>query len=321
LTVVDDPFGRAVLLNRVSVARRDAALEAALPAALESAALFAALPASSERAQALGRCGLLLDQVGRHDEALHLMTQGLEIARHCGSPDHEASALVGLAMHDLLIGDPGRGLTRLATARELTADSTDMRTIVWVATQHTDALLRTGDLEEVHPVGIRALDSVRALGGASFRGTAVLASNIVEALLGLGDTERAGHLIDPITDSEPNVGDWPVHEMRVRVDVARGYLEAAQHRLDLVRDLTQSNVDYHIEITYTAAEVALWRGEPQATVALIGSLLPHVAETPHSRDTGALLVAGMRACADLAELAHARGDEQALSDARAAGIG
>ena len=320
LARVDDRFGRAVLLNRASMARRPTSVEAALSAARESVTLFAELPASTGRTKALLQYGNLLDEAGRPDEALHLMREGVEIARQCGSQDSEAAAVGELALHDMLHGDPDQGLRRLTQAGELTQDSADLVTIATVATMQTDALLRTGDQDAAYVVGTDALQRVQALGGAQLRETKVLATNVGLALLELGETGRAGDLVDPMTRGEPTANDWPVHFLRGRVDVARGEMEAAEHRLDTVARMIPSFLHVHMEITQTRADGALWQGTAQAALDMIESLLPLVAAGSfHSRDAGLLLTLGMRACADLAELAHARGDRLALDEARAAG--
>jgi hypothetical protein len=66
-----------------------------------------------------------------------------------------------------------------------------------------------------------------------------------------------------------------------------------------------------------AAELALWTGRPGEALAEVTRELPALS-FPIMWVAAALLIAGMRACADLAEIARARRDDAAEADALAA---
>jgi len=316
----DDPYERAVLLYRASISRRPTSLEAGLVAAEDSVRLFSSLPASRERAAALGRLGALLGLSSRGDEALAAISEGLRVSGELGSPDLQACAHVDLARHELLYGSlPQRGLDLLARAAELGKDSTDLETVLLIAVQRTDTLLRVGDLSAAHLVGAHALDRVRSLGGASHQVASILASNVAEALLGLGRSSDAEGLIFPMTQGWPTLDDWSIHQLRVRLDVARGHLDQAWDRLGAVRGLVPTNLDYALEIGQDVADVACWRRRPDDALPDLLTTLERVAGSPFSRGAGPLLVAAMRAHADLAERARARRNGQEEAQALAGG--
>jgi DNA-binding CsgD family transcriptional regulator/tetratricopeptide (TPR) repeat protein len=310
-----DPHERAILLIRASNVRMVSSLESAVLAAEEAVRLFSALPPSHERSSAFGTYGLLLDVVGRPDDAVQAMSQGLEAARAAGSRDDEAGSLTDLAQHELFGGDWNRGLAYLAKASELAEESTDVETLALVAVIVTDTLVRSGQLRQAIASGHRALERIRALGGAARADAAVLASNVVEAMLELGDFAAAGEMVDPLTSGSPSRAARAAHQLRARLDMIRGQLDEAAHRLAAVRAVVPANPSILLDIEQDDVEIALWQRRPESAVSRLVDFLPRIAETNDSRDAGRLLASGMRAYADMAESARARGDEMALRTA------
>ena len=128
-----------------------------------------------------------------------MMSEGLAVSRATASHSDEAAALVDLSRHELLLGDWDRGIQLLEQASALLGDATDLEAVLWVCVHETDTLLRTGDLARTIMLGERALARVRALGGGAWAETAILAANVAEALLELGQVEAAGKVLDPMT--------------------------------------------------------------------------------------------------------------------------
>jgi ATP/maltotriose-dependent transcriptional regulator MalT len=63
----------------------------------------------------------------------------------------------------------------------------------------------------------------------------------------------------------------------------------------------------------------LWGRRPEDAAAEVASVLPRLVTSEHSRSTGRLLAAGMRAQADIAERARARGTQREFEAARHGG--
>jgi DNA-binding CsgD family transcriptional regulator len=302
----------AVLLYRASISRKRDSLDAALRASEESVHLFAALPPSHERARALGRCGVLLDLAGRAAEATQVMSEGLAVAREYGSRSDEAAALIDLSRHELSVGDWERGIQLLEQASPLAGDSTDLEAVLWFCVHETDTQLRTGQLPQAVVAGERALLRARSLGGAAWAETAILASNVAEALLEMGQVRAAGQLLDPMAHGDPSRDTWAVHQVHARLDLVRGHVDDAWDRLAAVTAIIPGNLAQRLELDGDLVEVAVWRRRPEDAVTRVTQMLAEAADAPESRDAGPLLCASMRAYADLAEHARARHDDNAV---------
>ena len=100
----------------------------------------------------------------------------------------------------------------------------------------------------------------------------------------------------------------------------RGDLEAALLRIREVQAITAGQAGWFRAQDYAplvTAELALWTGRPGEALAEVTRELSSLS-LPFMYVAGSLLIAGMRACADLAEGARARRDEAAQADAVAA---
>jgi DNA-binding CsgD family transcriptional regulator len=88
-------------------------------------------------------------------------------------------------------------------------------------------------------------------------------------------------------------------------------VKAAAQRLR--RMGTATDVDDASELGQRVAEVALWAGEPQEALEAVQRALERLEDTDWGLiSCGWLLAVGMRACADVAEQARARRDDQAV---------
>ena len=152
----------------------------------------------------------------------------------------------------------------------------------------------------------------------------ILAANAAEALLAVGRTAEAAALIDPLTAGPPDRDHLPAHECRAEIDLLRGDTDAAAGRRQLIDAFPAhiSGLEFARESAQRAAELALWAGRPRDALDEVQAALALI-KTPGLTITfwGRLLGAGMRACADLAEQARARLDQQAASAALAAADG
>jgi DNA-binding CsgD family transcriptional regulator len=114
------------------------------------------------------------------------------------------------------------------------------------------------------------------------------------------------------------------HTLRAEIDLLRGQTEAAERRQQLLSAITahiSSIGDALAEVAQRAAELALWTGRPGDALAEVQQILPLLQAPDPTITFGRMLVAGMRACADLAEQARARRDPVAAEGAVAAAEG
>ena len=145
-------------------------------------------------------------------------------------------------------------------------------------------------------------------------GTDVAAGNASEALLACGRTAEAAALIGPLTTGPPDRDHWLVHEDRAEIDLLRGDIDAATLRRQQIdaRYAEIGHVELARESAQRAAELALWDRRPSDALNRVQRVLPLYKTPELAVFCGRLLVAGMRACADLAEQARACRDEPAV---------
>ena len=111
-----------------------------------------------------------------------------------------------------------------------------------------------------------------------------------------------------------------MHVARAEIDLLRGDTGAAARRWQQIYAFPAhlSRVDFAYESAPRAMEAALWAGRPGDALAETQRALALLKVPDVTVLCGRLLMAGIRACADLAEQARARRDEPAAETAAAA---
>jgi DNA-binding CsgD family transcriptional regulator/tetratricopeptide (TPR) repeat protein len=305
-----DPARAALLHERLgrhlhASGRGDAAL-----AALERAvALVPAQPPSPERAQALAALANGLALAWRFDESLAVCEQALALARAVGAQQAELRALTVLGTGLTYVGRGDEGLAKLWQALRLAEAGADPAALERAYVDLTDALMMLGRPRESARLAESALDVLRPSG----RDHSTLVSNLVEALVAGGEWDQADRVsaaaLRAITASYPHqqLGTRAWLELgRGDFDQARAHLEAARATLRLDRDLA----------TYAAvvAELALWERRWTDAEEIVTDGLAR-ARSRHTAQIRVWLCAtGLRAHAELAALARARRDDDAVRD-------
>ena len=149
------------------------------------------------------------------------------------------------------------------------------------------------------------------------------AANAAEALIALGRTAAAAALIDPLTSMPPDRDHCAVHVARAEIDLLRGETGAATGRWPLIYAFPAitSRIDCAYESAPRAVEAMLWTGRPGDALQETRRALALFKAPDLTILSGRLLMAGMRACADVAEQARARRDQQTAADAADAADG
>ena len=293
-----------------------------LPLITEALALFDQVPPSAEHAEALFYYGhYLFTGQGRREEAVTAIRRGLAIAEAAG-----ATALIPrmqplLAYHHFLAGQMDEGFALLRHGRALAESTGDGEACVLIDVYESDALLKTARVADAAEVARRGLASARQAGLEAFWTTAILAGNGAEALLHQGRTAAAAALIGPLTDGPAGRDTWLAHVHRAEIDLLSGDAPAAIARQEQIAAAVGrvGSDDWSREGALRAAELRLWTGAPDRVLPEIRPVLAGLKSPAQAIFCGPLLTLGMRACADLAELARARRDAAAEGAAIADG--
>jgi DNA-binding CsgD family transcriptional regulator len=319
-----DAATAAVICHRAGYLRGIHSPHDGFPLMEEALRLFGQAPPSAEHAEALldyADIFLLLGS-GRREDSRAAVNQALAIAEAANAATVIPHTLGLLALHVFFSGQVAEGFATLRRARAVAEAAGDSEALVWLAVHESDALGQVGDFEGGAQVALRGLRAARQAGLDAWLPTMQLAAFAAEELLYLGRTAQAAALIDPMTTGPPGPDDWLVHHFRALIDMLRGDIDAATHRLQQINALSGHffNAAIGRDAAQRAAEVALWARRPGEALQQVQQCLAgwgfHSPEL--TLDCGELLATGMRACADLAQQARARRDEQAAHAAEAA---
>jgi DNA-binding CsgD family transcriptional regulator/tetratricopeptide (TPR) repeat protein len=319
-----DPAIAAVIHDRAALFRGLDAPADGLPLIEEALRLFEQAPPSADQAEAWFDYALvfLYHGEGRLQASLPALNRALEIAEAVGATALIPRILSELAGHALLRGQVEEGFAVLDGGKALARAAGDGEAILWLAATESNAMLKMAEFESAAEVALQGLHSARQTGRQTSFDATVLISNAAEGLISRGHTSEAAALIDPLTAEPLDHDHWVVHEWRAEIDLLRGNIAAAASRRQQVDDLIghSGGIDWACESVTRAAELALWSGRPAAALAEVRHVQALFQVPDLAILCGRLLAAGMRACADLAELARARQDD-AGADAAVAAAG
>jgi DNA-binding CsgD family transcriptional regulator len=213
-----------------------------------------------------------------------------------------------LANQAFLRGEVNEGFRLLDQAR---SQSDHAYAVLILAVFESEALLKVGRLEEATRVGLRGFEDARTFGLGNSADAALCLANAVDGVLGRGRTAKAAELIDPRTAGPVDQDNWWLHEARAKLDLVRGDLDAAAHRLAQID--VGASVEFAREHAQDVAEVALWAGRSGEALEAVQRGLAGQEDTDWVLILcGWLLAVGMRACADLAERGRAHRDDDTV---------
>jgi DNA-binding CsgD family transcriptional regulator/tetratricopeptide (TPR) repeat protein len=327
-----DPAVAAIVHERAAVFRQRAAVgmgsagpdkpPAGLPLIEKALALFEQAPPSADQADAwLDYASLfLLHGEGRLGASTEAVTRALQIAEAVGATALIPRAMSFLADDAFLRGQVEEAFRLVNQGRAVAESSGNAEGIVVLAVNESDNLLELAQFERAAEVAFGGLQAARRAGLETALGGTWLAANAAEALLARGRTDEAASLIVPLTTGPPDRSHWVVHELRAQIDLLRGELAAATQRQQQIVAIAGpiGSVDFGTESAQRAAELALWVQRPDEALGEVRRALALFKTSDMAILCGRLLASGMRACADLAEQARARRDDEAEGAAHAA---
>jgi hypothetical protein len=201
---------------------------------------------------------------------------------------------------------------RMGALRQRLTERDEPRLHVWLATLHTDILLKLGRLTEVEAAGAGALQIATAYGIEQSFNAAVVRENVCEALTELGAIDTATQWSEPVSGGKLDPTSVPIYQSRATLEMLHGNLDGAHQRWVDLRRLPPAALGLQVETDAPEAELHLWRGSPDVAFDHSHALLVRVAQANHGTlagqllaFAGPLLVLALRASADLAEQARA----------------
>ena len=292
-----------------------------LPLIEEALRLFETGPPCAEQAQAWldhGRFQPTTQEGGKaRDRA---MAKALEVAEAVGATALVAQLLSFRAYQAFTDGKIADGFALVDRGLDLAEAAGNAEASLWVAVEKAYALASTGQNASAVEVCLSALATARDTGQQSGLHAAMLVANAASALLATGRTADAGALVDPVTGGVPDRDHWIMHLSRGEIDMVRGDITAATDRRRRLSEVTGElgSGDWGRSAALWATELALWDGRPADALEEVRRVLLPIDTYERAIVCSPLLTAGMRACADLAERARARRDDDAAARASAA---
>ena len=285
-------------------------LPAALALVSNAVTLYEEGPPSPGLVRGLELQSHYLRTFSRWEEARAAIARAVEVSTALDNPSLQRRAMMGLAWHDLVTGEPERAVARAKAATQLTPPAPDPVDEIVIAIDHTDILLiRCAPAEEVAEVARPGLEFAEWEIAPSL--VSVLRSNLAQALTDAGQIERSAALLDPVTSGEVSRNSWAVHLERAHLDVARGQVKSAKTRLEALAALPHTSDEMVRWFEHHAALADLWDGRPQRALDRTVHALAD-ADATTLTFWGSLFLLAARAAADLAQPSAAAGGRTEL---------
>jgi DNA-binding CsgD family transcriptional regulator/tetratricopeptide (TPR) repeat protein len=320
-----DPATAAIVCHRAAIYRTSDTPAAGLPQMEEALRLFEQTPPSADHAEALHDYAIFFTLfVERRPQAtVAALNRALEMAEMTGATVMIPQILSVMAWVAFVAGQVQEGFATLKRGQALAQAAQNGPALVSLAINESDARLKLAQFKRAAEVASSGFEAARQAGLEAWESATTLAANAAEALLAVGRTAEAAAVIDPLTTMPPGRNHWLAQVARAEIDLLRGDIGAAASRWQQIRAFPAvvSGIDFTLESADRFAEAALWAGRPGEALAETQQMLARYQVPDLTILCGRLLIAGMGACADLAEQARARQDEAAVGVAVAAADG
>ena len=308
LAGTEDPHRAALLHVRLAEYLDATGSDNALLDACERAVeLVPAEPPSPERAYSLGSLAGALMVAWRHAESLPIGEQALALARDVGAREAEVRALTVLGSDLAYLGRPEEGLAHFRQALQLAEEIGDRLGLERAYVNCTDVLTMLGRPRESARLGHAGLEAMRRYGIES----ALLVSNKVEALLAIGDWDEAERLSEAGLRGITSSFRYSLLMFRGMVEIGRGEFDAARAHLEASSAAVHED---RVHGLYRAhlADLALWERRWTDADAAVDVGLARTRQHEDAQIRVQLCAQGMRAQAELAALARARRNSDAI---------
>ena len=315
-----DPTRAAILRERLgSYLWVNGDVEDALRSYLDAVALMPHEPPTPQLARILGAQGQILMLRGKVQESRACCEQAIEIARSIGARPAECHALNTLGVDIATLGDRQRGIAFLLEAKAAAEALEWIEGIGRAYVNLTEMLDWDARLSESVELTLEGAETMRRLGAS--RSVIFLGNEATHRLLRLGRLDDAAEALATVREARPSGFAEAIHyageaELAcIRGDTDGAHEAARRARLGLggMRDAMYFGPTAAIEVgTHRAA------GQPDAAAAAFEHALAEVAGEAYVFSVARLYARGVRAYADVAEIARARGDGDRLDKLEAA---
>jgi DNA-binding CsgD family transcriptional regulator/tetratricopeptide (TPR) repeat protein len=287
----------------IETGRSDAAL-AALERAVE---LVPAEPPSPERAYALGSLAGGLMLAWRHAESLPLAEQALALARAVGAREAEVRALTVLGVDLPCLRRTEEGVAHFREALQLAEEIGDLIGLARAYSNFSSTLTMLGRLRESVQLGQAGLEAMQRYGIENI----ILVTNQIEALVAIGEWDEAERLSGAALLGPTSSFRHGLLVMRGELEIGLGEFDAARAHLE---DAGAAAVFEFREGPYDArlADLALWERRWTDAEAAVDAGLGRARRRAAAQVRVQLCAQGLRAQAELAALARARRESDAL---------
>ncbi len=285
--------------------------EAGLAAVERAVDLVPAEPPSSERAYALGSLAGGLMMAWRYTESLRISDEALALARDVGARKAEVRALTVVGVDLAHLGRAEEGLAHLRQALQLAEEIGDLIGLERVYINSTSTLTMLERNRESAELGRAGLASMHRHGIVS----TLLVADLAEALFAIGDWDEAERLSATALRHTTSSFLDGLLTIRALVEIGRGDLDAAKAHLDAASATLHEYRSIGLHDAFVA-ELALWqRRWTDADTAIRDGLVRALARQSEPAQIPVQLCAqGLRAQAELAVLARARRDDDAVGN-------
>jgi DNA-binding CsgD family transcriptional regulator/tetratricopeptide (TPR) repeat protein len=275
-------------------------------AALQRAVELAPAEPSPDRAYVLASFAGGLLVAWSHAESVLLAEEALELAREAGASEGLVRALTVRGADLVYLGRTEEGLAGLREALRLAEEIPDRIGLYRVYVNLTDALTMIGRLRESVQIGRQGLEAMHRYGIDS----AVLVSNLIEALLALGEWDQADALTTAALRSTMASFPYMLLMLRADLEVGRGDFAAAREHLDAALETLRPDRGLGI-YDICLAELALWERRWADAADHTSAALERMGAVEAAQLRVWFCAKGLRAQADLAAVARTRRDATA----------
>ena len=277
-------------------------------------------PPSEARARVVAGLAQILMLGGHFSESRPLAEEALVLARAVDARDTEGHALNTLGVDRGIDGDMDGSLADLAAALAI-AEAADIVDDIGRAYANQAWMLDSaGRLEEAVAVAEAGIVMSERVGLMRFFGTHLLC-NKADELYRLGRWDESARALQRAEDVGPlGVNEILSAELAARLALSRGSFDEAAERLRPLARLAEraTDIQFVVPVQASLAELALWQRRPADAATQVAAAIRLIDFTPEVR-IGEVYALGVRAEADVAEVARARRSTAEAERAVAAG--
>jgi DNA-binding CsgD family transcriptional regulator/tetratricopeptide (TPR) repeat protein len=323
LSPAEDPIRLGFALQQLGrVLWANAETEQALEATESAVSVMPAEPPTAELARVLAGYGQLLMLVDRWSESMDQCRQAVAMAREVGARQPEGHALNTLGLGLATAGRCDESEAAFEAALAIAEEISDADDIGRGYVNLTEARFACGDKEGAVAAVREGIAITDSMGMARTYGRFIRENGICYNFE-LGDWPEAQRLADTSIatmsrerhQTRYGLTNWIPLLVATGDLRADGFIEELRGLIDGYLVETQFNIPFRV----ADAEAALWRSDPEAALAAISTGLVEVADKQWPRFHLRLFRLGIRAAADLAEIARARRDVVGETAARRRG--